>query len=85
MYKSKIRSALFINKDTGEVRLKDLDIEVDGYKDKEKLREARESFNSEEELLVEPVENYKPKGIWYYMLEDFYKRLMKLKRIAKNK
>ena len=81
MYKSTIKSKQIINNKTGDVKLEEFDVNVDGYKNRKKLREAKESYNSDKKIKTEYKRDEWPKGIWYYLFGEYYNRL----RNRKNK
>jgi len=86
MYQSKISSTIVIDKEKGNVKLKGFDVKVDGYKNRKKLRKAKEAYNSDKKIEREYKSDDWPKGIWYYLSEEYFKKLEKWKkRINKKK
>ena len=85
MYESKISSTIVIDKKTEDVKLKEFDVKVDGYKNRRKLRKAKDAYNSDKEIEKEYKSDDWPTGIWYYLFEDYFKRLKAFKRIHKKK
>lgn len=87
MYKSTIKSKQIINNKTGDVKLEEFDVNVNGYKNSKKLREAKESYNSDKKIKTEYNRDW-PRGIWYYLFGEYYNMLKdfkKLKNKVKNK
>ena len=85
-YKSEISSSIVIDKKTGKVKLEELEINVDGYKNRKKLRKAKEAYNSDKEIKKEHKGDDWPLGIWYYVFGDYSDRLEKWKkRVSKKK
>jgi len=86
MYQSKISSTIVIDKEKGDVKLKEFDVNVDGYKSRKKLGKAKDAYNLDKEIEREYKSDDWPKGIWYYIFEDYFKILEKWKkRIHKKK
>ncbi|NIO44684.1 MAG: hypothetical protein GTN36_03985 [Candidatus Aenigmarchaeota archaeon] len=86
MYQSKISSTIVIDKEKGSVKLNQFDVKIDGYKNRGKLRKARDAYNSDKNLEKEYKNNDWPAGIWNYLFEDYFKILEKWKkRINKKK
>jgi len=86
IYQSKISSKITINHKTGNTRLEELDINVNGYKDRKKLRKAKETYNKDREMKekLEERDDW-PKGMWYYLFEEYFKILRNYKGMSKNK
>ena len=75
---------MIIDKKTGKAKLEELDINVDGYKDSKRLREAKESYNSDKEMKTECRGEDWPIDMWYYLFRKYYSGLKSWKEFIKR-
>lgn len=75
MYQSKISSKMTIDNKTGDVKLEEFEVNVDGFKNRKKLRKAKDAYNSDKEIKKEYERDDWPKGMWYYLFEEYFDRL----------
>lgn len=81
MYSSKISNSMTIDKKTGEVKLNDVEVRVDGFKEPRLLEKAKENYNADKGLPEIGKYNSKwPEGTWYDMYLKMMKNLLKWKR-----
>jgi len=84
IYQSKISSKMIINHKTGDASLEELDINVNGYKDRKRLKEAKETYNKDKEMKeeLEGRDDW-PIGMWYYLFGRYYRNIKRFKKIKK--
>jgi len=76
MYQSKVESKIIINHRTGEVKLEEFKVGVDGYSNTRLLNEAKENYNTDKEW-TKPYPYFPdwPEGIWHSIFHDFLEKL----------
>lgn len=75
-----------IDNKTGETRLNDVDVKVDGFSDPELLEKTKQGYNAGEE----PKEKYKvkkewPEEDWYEIYENMMRKLSRWRKISYTK
>ncbi len=85
MYQSKISQKMIIDKRTGNVKLEEFDVNVDGYKNRKKLRKAKNAYNLDKDIEKEYKDDDWPEGMWYYMFEEYLEYLKKWKKNKSKK
>jgi hypothetical protein len=82
MYSSKVSSSMTIDNKTGEVKLNDFEVKVDGYSDKGLTRKAMDSYNSSKDLPQSKYDQKWPEGTWYDLYLKMWKNFLRWKRRA---
>jgi len=67
MYRTRVRSFFLVNRRNGKVRLKDLNVEMNGYRDDDAVKEVKDSLNSGREF------KYRFNRPFYYLLNSLFK------------
>lgn len=81
MYSAKVSNSMTIDNRTGEAKLNDIDVNVDGFSDTTLLEKARENYNSGEEI----KERYHakkdwPDVMWDELYYDMFKKMLKWRK-----
>lgn len=80
-YSSKVSSSMTIDNKTGEVRLNDFGVKVDGFSEPRLLSKARENYNADKSLTKPTYPGLDwPKGTWYDLYWDMWKNLLNWKK-----
>jgi len=86
MYSSKVSNSMIIDNKTGETRLNDIEVKVDGFSDPELLEKTKQDYNADKES----KEKYKvkkewPEEDWYEIYENMMRRFSRWRKISYTK
>jgi hypothetical protein len=85
MYSSKISSSMTIDNKTGETRLNDIDVKVDGFSDPELLEKTKQDYNNDKESKEKYHAKEWPEEDWYEIYENMMRKLLKWRKISYTK
>jgi hypothetical protein len=82
MYSSKISNSMTINNKTGETKLNEVSVKVDGFSEPELLEKAKEDYNNDKSLKKPKYAKDWPEGTWYDLYYDMFRKLLKRRKMA---
>lgn len=80
MYSSKISNSMTIDNKTGETKLNEIDVEVDGFSDPELLEKAKLDYNASKDVKEKYKAKEWPEEDWYVMYNDMIRKLLKWRK-----
>jgi hypothetical protein len=80
MYSSKISSDMTINKKTGEVKINEFKVSVDGFSKPKLLEKAKESYNASKDLPSTSYASKWPEETWHEIYWSMWKNFLKWKK-----
>jgi len=81
MYSSRISSSMTINRKTGEVKINEFKVNVDGFSEPRLLEKAKENYNSNKVLSDTSYTSKWPEETWHEIYRNMWKKFLKWKRI----
>jgi hypothetical protein len=80
MYSAKVSNSLSINNKTGETKLNEFKVKVDGFTEPSLLEKAKESYNAGKDIEKPTYAEEWPEGTWYEMYLKMCKNLLNWKK-----
>lgn len=80
MYSAKVSNSISINKKTGEVKISEFKVDVDGFSEPKLLEKARENYNENKDLPKSSYPSRWPEGTWHEIYRDMWKNFLKWRR-----
>jgi hypothetical protein len=80
MYSAKISSGMTINRKTGEVKVNEFKVSVDGFSEPKLLEKAKESYNSNKNLPKFSYPTKWPEGNWCELYRDMWENFLRWRR-----
>jgi hypothetical protein len=85
-YSAKVSNSMTVNNKTGETKLNDIKVKVDGFSDPSLLEKAKKDYNTDKELKKSKPKYLElrdwPEETWHDIYYDMLRRLLKRRKRA---
>ncbi len=80
MYSSRVSSSMSVNRKTGEVKIDEFNVKVNGFSEPKLLEKAKESYNANKELEKSYSKSGWPEEDWHEIYWNMWKNFLKWKK-----